>query len=141
MKKGLFLLPLLLAGCASTLKPEAKLPTPEELQRLLEAPTPNVKPVEFHLEAPHWVLWGSSYRVTCYIPENLGAGAFSFGVIGINMSEANPIGPVQNSKVIDRAECGHWTAVCKVSAEGGDRYAEQAIDVRGGACEQDGGGE
>jgi hypothetical protein len=132
-----------LGACASApLKPEAALPTRAQLAALLAAPGPPSKhraPSTFTLAAPRVILEGNAFAVTCYVPESLGPGHIRVALEGVNAS-VRDIRSVETSLQV-RPGCGTWVATCLLqTATGLTRRLEQNVLVKGGLCEDDGGG-
>lgn len=143
LRAGCICIAFAMQACASApLKPEAALPTRAQLAALLAAPGPPSKhpaPLTFTLAAPHVILEGNAFAVTCYVPESLGPGHIRVALEGVNAS-ARDIQGVETSLQV-RPGCGTWVATCSLqTAAGLTRRLEQDVQVRGGMCEGDGGG-
>ncbi len=92
----------------------------------------------FDVKAPAFAFAGDEIRIACYVPESLGAGTIRLALEGAAASGPRPLEHAQTSLVISRVECGRWLATCSVSCEGGTRYAERVVEVRGGMCDGQG---
>lgn len=105
---------------------------------LLAAPVPQAThrptPATFTLTAPHFIMQGHAFAVTCYVPESLGAGLIRFGLEGVRVSNG-AIATIQNTLIFERTECGHWLATCAVDTATGKRLLTQDVEVTGGMCE------
>jgi len=96
------------------------------------------KPVEapFALRImPAFAFAGSDVRITCYVPESLGRGVIRIALEDFTASGPARLEHVQTSLLVQHVECGTWKATCRVVAEGGTRYAEQTLEVKGGMCD------
>jgi hypothetical protein len=126
-----------LGACASApLKPEAPAPDPARLAALLAAPGPSIKsmPATFTLSAPHVILEGNAFYVTCYVPESIGPGHISVALEGVDAS-TRAIAGIETSLRV-RPSCGTWVASCVLQAATGlTRRLEQDVEVKGGMCE------
>lgn len=108
----------MLSGCASAAAPNV---TPEA-------------PFELRLQ-PAFAFPGSDVRLTCHVPESLGRGVIRLALEGATATGPARLEHVQTSLLVQRVECGTWKATCWVDAEGGVRYAERTLEVKGGMCD------
>ena len=114
----------LCSGCASTAELRAKTATEES---------------PFDLKTlPAIAFVGGDVRITCHVPESLGRGVIRLALEGVTASGPKQLEHVQNILLVQHVDCGNWKATCRVVAEGGTRYAERDVEVKGGMCEGDG---
>lgn len=78
---------------------------------------------------------GGTVRLLCYVPESLGRGVIRLALEGARVTGPVQLEHAQNSLEIPRVECGKWKATCRVVTEGGTRYAERVLEVKGGMCD------
>lgn len=84
---------------------------------------------------PPIVMQGGALRISCFVPESLGRGVIRLALEGVRVTGPVVLEHAQNSLEIPRVECGSWKATCRVATEGGERFAERDVLVRGGMCE------